>query len=71
MSMAVSLTAVMTAVTDAGAAENKDEVLTLNSPDKRLELTFQLSGFGEPVYTLSFDGQRVLDEKPHGLRHPA
>ena len=71
MSMAVSLTAVMTAVTDAGAAENKDEVLTLNSPDKRLELTFQLSGFGEPVYTLSFDGQRVLDESRMGfdIRH--
>ena len=83
MSMAVSLAAVTTAVTDAGAAENKDEVLTLNSPDKRLELTFQLSGFGEPVYTLSltfqlsgfgepvytlsFDGQRVLDESRMGF----
>ena len=71
MSMAVSLAVVMTAVTDAGAAENKEEILTLKSPDKRLELTFQLSGFGEPVYTLSFDGQRVLDESRMGfdIRH--
>lgn len=63
----------MTAMTapQADAAGNENGKLTLLSPDKRLELTFHLSEFGEPVYTLSFNGERVIDESRMGfeIRH--
>ena len=71
--MAMSAAAVMTAAAMAAPADGSagGGRLSLLSPDKRLELTFQLSGFGEPVYTLSFDGQRVIDESRMGfdIRH--
>ncbi len=53
------------------AKESVPEVLTLNSPDGRLEMTFALTPFGEPYYTLSFDGTRVIDESRMGfeVRH--
>ena len=74
--MAMSAAAVMTAAAmaapaDGSAGKSDGGRLSLLSPDKRLELTFQLSGFGEPVYTLFFDGQRVIDESRMGfdIRH--
>ena len=63
--------AAMAAPADGSAGKSDGGRLSLLSPDKRLELTFQLSGFGEPVYTLFFDGQRVIDESRMGfdIRH--
>ncbi len=58
-------------VDKGGNAQVKNEALKLHSPDGRFELTFALTPFGEPYYTLSFDGKRVIDESRMGfeLRH--
>lgn len=44
-----------------------EETRKLQSPDKRLELTFGLTRTGEPLYALSFDGKSVINESRMGF----
>ena len=48
-------------------AAQAGEVLTLNSPEKKLEMTFYLSEAGEPTYSLTFKGQPVILPSRLGL----
>ena len=48
-------------------AAQAGEVLTLTSPEKKLEMTFCLSEAGEPTYSLSFKGQPVVLPSRLGL----
>lgn len=72
--MAIGAAAVMAATAAAAPGTEtakQDNTLSLKSPDNRLELCFYLTEKGEPFYSLSFDGQKVLDDSRMGfeIRH--
>ena len=72
--MAIGAAAVMAATAAAAPGTEtakQDNTLSLKSPDNRLELCFYLTEKGEPFYSLSFNGQKVLDDSRMGfeIRH--
>ena len=70
MSAAAMMAATAMAAPEAGTPARSDS-LSLLSPDKRMELNFYLTDKGEPFYSLTFDGQSVIDDSRLGfeIRH--
>jgi hypothetical protein len=44
-----------------GCSSNQNQDLTINSPDKNIELNFSLKASGQPFYVINFNGKTIID----------
>ena len=56
----LSYAAALLSVAGISAAEKVESVQKIQSPDGKLELTFQLTESGNPQYALTYEGQDVI-----------